>query len=154
MAIIPHGLYSVRSNPGCVSIINKTLLLAPTEKEMSETKSWGYHLIVNAAKCDAKAMSDKDVIYKFVKELVKEIDMVAYGEPQIVRFGTGNKAGYTLVQLIETSNICVHFADENREIYLDVFSCKEFEPKIVLNVLKKYFKNESFNMHFLERQAW
>jgi len=154
MAFIPYGLNSVRSNPGCVSIINKPLLLAPMEKEMDETKYWGYHFIVNAGGCDPKAISDKDVIYKFTKELVKTIDMVAYGEPQIVHFGTGNKAGYTLVQLIETSNICAHFVEENNEIYLDVFSCKDFEPKDVLKVVKKYFKNTSLNVHFLKRHVW
>ena len=120
---------------------------------MSETKYWGYHLIVNAGNCDPESIRDKDNIAKFTKELVKEIDMVAYGEPQIVHFGTGNKAGYTLVQLIETSNICAHFTEETNDFYLDVFSCKKFDPSIVLNVAKKYFKNQSFNMHFLQRQA-
>jgi S-adenosylmethionine/arginine decarboxylase-like enzyme len=79
--------------------------------------------------------------------------MVAYGEPQIVNFGTGNKEGYSLVQLIETSNICAHFANQDREIYLDVFSCKPFDERIVEDLIVKYFDAKSLRRAFLKRQA-
>jgi S-adenosylmethionine/arginine decarboxylase-like enzyme len=52
--------------------------------------------------------------------------MVPYGEPQVVHFGSGDKSGFTLVQLIETSNITAHFCEETDDMYLDVFSCKPF----------------------------
>ena len=120
---------------------------------MSENEYWGYHLILNVAGCDGDSIRSKDNIDKFTRDLVKKIDMVAYGDPQIVHFGTGNKAGYTLVQLIETSNICAHFVEETNDFYLDVFSCKEFEPKDVISVCKKYFKFTSYTMNFLKRQA-
>jgi hypothetical protein len=68
--------------------------------------------------------------------------MVPYGEPQIVMFGTGNKKGYTLVQLIETSNICAHFVEETDDIYLDVFSCKPFFKDVVKETVQKYFEPE------------
>lgn len=114
---------------------------------------WGYHTILDAAGCDPESIRSSENIYNFVKDLVKEIDMVAYGEPQIVNFGSGNKAGYTLVQLIETSNICAHFVEENNTMYLDVFSCKPYDPQLVVEVAKKWFKFESFKTAFVERQA-
>ena len=82
---------------------------------------------------------DKQTITNFVKELVPAIGMEAHGEPQIEHFGVGNKAGYTLVQLITTSNICGHFCDESGDFYLDVFSCKEFQVVTVRNLVIKYF---------------
>ena len=120
---------------------------------MSEKTYWGYHLIVNAGECDHAAITDYYTIFNFSKELVKQIDMVPYGDPQIVKFGTGNKEGYTLVQLIETSNICAHFVNETNALYLDVFSCKQFEPKIVLALVKAFFDAKKIETHFLERQA-
>lgn len=120
---------------------------------MNEKTYWGYHLIINAAECDHAAITDYYTIFNFTKELVKQIDMVAYGEPQIVNFGSGNKAGYTLVQLIETSNICAHFVNETDDIYLDVFSCKTFEPKIVVALVKAFFNAKKVETKFLERQA-
>ena len=101
--------------------------------------AWGYHFSMDCYEGDKEAIKDYDTVYKFTKELVEKIDMVAYGEPQIIHFGTGDKEGFTLIQLIETSNICAHFVNENGNFYLDVFSCKEFEPNVVEEVVKNYF---------------
>lgn len=114
---------------------------------------WGYHLMLDCAGCDEYAIRDYDVIYAFTKQLVKDIDMVAYGEPQIVNFGSGNKAGYTLVQLIETSNITAHFVNEDNTMYLDVFSCKEYDPTTVIKLVKQYFDAAKVRPSFITRQA-
>ena len=116
-------------------------------------RSWGYHLIVNAAGCNPEAIQSKEVIKAFSDELVKRIDMVAYGKPQIVRFGTSVQKGYTLVQLIETSCITAHFSEDTNEVYLDVFSCKIFKKNDALAVFNKYFKPKKMNTDFLTRQA-
>ena len=79
--------------------------------------------------------------------------MVPYGEPNVEHFGEGNKCGFTLVQLIQTSNICAHFVEETNDIYLDVFSCKAFDPKDVERVVKLYFAPQVCNRVFLHRQA-
>ncbi len=120
---------------------------------MSEEKYWGYHAIIDAAGCNHNAITSYDNIYNFAKQLVKDIDMVAYGEPQIVNFGSGDKAGYTLVQLIETSNICAHFVNENDTMYLDVFSCKPFDERVVEGLVVKYFGAKTIRRAFLKRQA-
>ena len=73
---------------------------------------WGYHAMLDCRACDIESIKSYDNVANFAKSLVKAIDMKAFGEPQIVHFGEGNKAGFTLVQLIETSNICAHFRSE------------------------------------------
>lgn len=114
---------------------------------------WGYHLLINARKCRPGAIRSSGVITDFSKDLVKKIRMVPYGEPQVVLFGTGNKKGYTLVQLIETSNICAHFVEETNDLYLDVFSCKPFRARDVNAVLDEYFAPESVKSILLRRDA-
>ena len=114
---------------------------------------WGKHLILDAANCRAVSIRSSQIIYNFTKDLVKKIDMVAYGEPQIVMFGTGNKKGYTLVQLIETSNITAHFVEETDDMYLDVFSCKDFDPHVVTGLVAEYFDPHNVTTHMLYRQA-
>jgi S-adenosylmethionine decarboxylase len=114
---------------------------------------WGYHLIVDCAGCDAESIQSAERIRSFAKHLVKEIDMIAYGEPTVVHFGSGDKSGYTLVQLIETSNICCHYVEENNSMYLDVFSCKPFEVDDVVRIVKLYFSPQKINKIFLNRQA-
>ena len=79
--------------------------------------------------------------------------MVPLGEPLIHHFGSGNKAGYTLVQLIETSNITAHFCEETNDMYLDVFSCKPFDPSVVEGVVYQHFGPLHNNRVFMTRQA-
>ena len=120
---------------------------------MSALRTWGKHLILDAAGCSPKRIGSAVVIKNFTNELVRRIDMVAYGDPQIVMFGTGNKKGYTLIQLIETSNIAAHFVEENNTMYLDVFSCKDFDPSIVKEVVREYFDAQRFSSRVFLRQA-
>lgn len=101
---------------------------------------WGYHLSLDCRAGNKDLIKDRDTVANFAKELVKEIDMVAYGEPQIIHFGEGDKEGFTLVQLIETSNICAHFCNDTGDFYVDVFSCKHFVPSVVEEVVKIYFE--------------
>ena len=115
--------------------------------------TWGKHLIVDAARCSPVMIRSPVVIRNFTRDLVRRIDMVAYGQPQIVMFGTGNKKGFTLVQLIETSNICAHFVEENNSMYLDVFSCKDFNPEDVTDVIHEYFDAQKMVTKVFNRQA-
>jgi S-adenosylmethionine/arginine decarboxylase-like enzyme len=100
-------------------------------------------------------MTDKDNIKNFVQELVIAIDMVAIGNPWIERTAIGipDKEGFSLYQLIVNSNISAHFVDVPRQIYLDVFSCKNFDRKIVIEIVKKYFNPEKINQNFVIRDA-
>ena len=122
-------------------------------KGTRKTKSWGYHLTIDAGGCDHTALRSKATISAVTKELVSRIDMVAYGKPRIVMFGEGNKKGYTLIQLIETSNIAAHFVEETDDIYLDIFSCKKFVLNDAIAVFKKYFKPSTMVKRFVVRQA-
>ena len=116
---------------------------------------WGYHLLLDIKGSDKEAITNKETLAEFVKTLVKKIDMVAYGEPILEHFATHNPkaAGYSLVQLIETSSITGHFVDHNGDSYLDIFSCKPFEVEDALSVVKEYFNPEDVNFKFLKRSA-
>jgi S-adenosylmethionine/arginine decarboxylase-like enzyme len=86
---------------------------------------WGSEFIADCGGCDLALISDAENIRLFSKELVEKIKMVAYGEPQIVHFGSEDKAGYTLVQLIETSNITAHYSEDTCSFFLNVFGRNE-----------------------------
>lgn len=115
--------------------------------------AWGKHMILNLYKCNKIHIMNKTRIEDFSKTLVKRIDMKAYGMPQVIHFGEANKAGYTLVQLIETSNITGHFCDESGNAYLDIFSCKDFCEKKVVDCVSEYFEPEGKQTYVFERDA-
>ena len=114
---------------------------------------WGYHLILDVKECAKDLATDSEYITKWIKDLVAEIDMVAFGEPNIIHFGHGEEhlSGWTAIQLIETSNIVAHFCDSYGDCYLDVFSCKEFDVDKVVNHFNKWFEPKEIQKMFLNR---
>ena len=119
----------------------------------SNMSHFGYHLMLDCSGCNTNFAS-RDTIYKFTKDLVNRIDMIAYGEPIIEYLLPGDpKQGYSLMQLITTSNICGHFMELDGTAYFDIFSCKEFDINTAQNVVKKYFNPKKIKVNFLTRHA-
>ena len=99
-------------------------------------------------------IDNRETIYDFVKRLVTEIDMVAHGEPVIEYLLPGDpKQGYSLMQLITTSNICGHFMELDGTAYFDIFSCKEFDIDVAQRIVKEYFNPKKVRVNFLTRHA-
>jgi S-adenosylmethionine/arginine decarboxylase-like enzyme len=113
---------------------------------------WGYHLMLDCSGCTK--IDSKENIYNFVKDLVKRIDMTAHGEPIIEYLLPGDpKQGYSMVQLITTSNLSGHFMELDGTAYFDIFSCKEFEIDTVKKVVNEYFAPSKMRVNFLTRHA-
>lgn len=101
---------------------------------------WGLLTSIDLRKCDPAKIASKEVITQFSIDLCKYIDMKRFGEPIVVRFGADPRVqGYSLAQLIETSLISGHFAENSARAFIDVFSCKEYPPKKVADYCAKYF---------------
>ena len=116
---------------------------------------WGKHLILDCSSCDREAVQSADDIRAFSADLVASIGMVAYGEPLLAHFATHlpEAAGYSLVQLIETSAVSGHFCDASGDAYLDVFSCKDFDSEVAMGVVERHLGPESIKKVELSRDA-
>lgn len=118
---------------------------------------WGVSFSIDCRQCDGNIINSKEKLESWVKQLVKDIEMVAYGEPQIVWFGEkgSNKEGFTVVQLIETSNIICHCNSSDNSMYLDLFTCKimdNLQEKIEKNLFD-WFNPVHITLTKLNRQA-
>ena len=101
-----------------------------------------------------RGIAEKENIYNFVKEIVKRIDMVAHGEPIIEYLLPGDpKQGYSMLQLITTSNLSAHFMELDGTAYFDVFSCKPFDIEEAKLVVQEYFNPEKMRVNFITRHA-
>ena len=100
-------------------------------------KKYGSELILDLHNCDPTTFNRK-YIRKYFIELCKVIDMqraklswwddhgVAPEEQQTLP----HLKGTTAVQFIMTSNIVIHTLDLLGAVYVNIFSCKDFDPKI------------------------
>ena len=116
---------------------------------------WGYHLLLDCGGCELDAITNPKILTAWAKELVERIEMVPYGEPQVIHFGHNeyHLAGWTVIQLIETSNIMAHFNDNTGEGYIDIFSCKNYDIDDAISVVAEYFNPKKIRKTFLTRQA-
>ena len=116
--------------------------------EAIERNAWGIASSVDIYNCDPATIRDANAIRRFVVELCDLIEMKRFGETQVVHFGEDERvAGYSMVQLIETSLISGHFANQTNAVYLDVFSCKPYLAENVQKFAQEYFKGNHSNLN-------
>jgi len=95
---------------------------------------------IDLKNCDLSIMQDKEAITKFSSMIIKLLDMEPVGELQIAKFGNEGLYGFSFSQFIMTSLLSGHFIEKTRSIYIDIFSCKEYDPKKVVEFSAMYFK--------------
>ena len=79
--------------------------------------------------------------------------MKRFGDTTVVHFGEDEKvAGYSMTQLIETSLISGHFANLTNTAYLDIFSCKMYDPDKTAEFAMKFFKAQNCNLQVTRRK--
>lgn len=95
------------------------------ELVINDTIYYGMHALISMQNC-SEDITSIEFMKTLLVEIVEKINMTAFKEPMVFRFGEGNQVGLSGVQLIETSLISFHTNDMKRDLYLDVFSCKSF----------------------------
>lgn len=111
-----------------------------------ETGAWGLVTAIDLSDCNPEILRDRDAIYNYTVEVCNRLGVKRFGEPIIVHFGADEKvAGYSLVQLIETSLVSGHFANLTNRIYLDIFSCAYYNPNEMIEFSKEFFQAKGHN---------
>jgi len=108
---------------------------------------WGIASSFDIYDCNPETIRDADKIREFVVKLCDLIQMRRFGETTVVHFGEDEKvAAFSMVQLIETSLISAHFANLTNTVYLDVFSCKPYDPAVVEEFAQEFFEGARCNV--------
>ncbi len=102
--------------------------------------AWGLSTSIDLHHCDPRTISDPAAVERFTIELCELIGMNRFGDCVVVNFGEDPRvSGLSLVQLIETSCITGHFADQTGAAYPDIFSCKYYNPWVVAEFARAFF---------------
>ena len=108
------------------------------EAEFRASRAWGIATAIDMYGCDPDAIRNAELIERFTRELCDMLQVKRFGEPRIVRFGNDPTVyGYSMVQLIETSLVSAHFAEESNAVYLDIFSCKWYNAEVAAEFARK-----------------
>ncbi len=121
-------------------------------------KYYGKELILDLHGCDVSRFNRKK-IKKYFVQLCALIDMERcklswwddHGLPPEDCQTEPHLKGTTAVQFIMTSNIVIHTLDLLGAVYVNIFSCKEFDPKVAEEFTAEWFKGTVVNSHFIDR---
>ena len=121
--------------------------------------NYGKELILDIHHCDPSTFNRKS-IKNFFKELCELIDMEKeklcwwddLNTPEEEKETEPHLKGTTAIQFIKTSNITIHTLDLLKSVYLNIFSCKDFDPEIVKQFTEEWFKGKIVNNHVIERK--
>jgi S-adenosylmethionine/arginine decarboxylase-like enzyme len=119
---------------------------------------YGYELILDLHRCDVGKFT-RAYIDQFFTELCELIDMekcvvhfwddvgVPLDEQQI----SPQTKGTSAVCFILTSSIVVHTLDLLEAVYINIFSCKRFDPNRANHFVQNWFSAGSCEAKFVER---
>ncbi len=121
--------------------------------------SYGKELILDIHNCDSSTFTRKS-IRNFFKELCGLIEMKRsrlvwwddYGVLPEEQETEPHLKGTSAVQFIETSNIVIHTLHILESVYLNIFSCKDFDTNVAKEFTQEWFKGKIANSHVIERR--
>jgi S-adenosylmethionine/arginine decarboxylase-like enzyme len=118
-----------------------------------KNQCWGLLSSLDAKNCDPELIRSEEAIKEYVLKLCELIKMKRFQDTVVVNFGEDEKvAGYSMVQLIETSCISGHFANQTNASYIDIFSCKIYNPYVAAEFTRDFFKATDAAVHICFRK--
>lgn len=119
---------------------------------------YGKELILDIHNCDPKKFN-RNVIKKYFEELCKSIDMKRskltwwddYNVPEEERQTESHLKGTSAVQFIMTSNITIHTLDLLGAVYINIFSCKDFDSETAKKITADWFNGNIVNSLEIDR---
>lgn len=120
--------------------------------------TYGKELILDLHNCNPKKFT-RYHLKKFFTELCEEIDMEACkvswwdykGYPEEYKKAPIHLKGTSAIQFISTSNITIHTLDVLKSVYLNIFTCKDFNPDKARVFCEEFFEGTAVKSTLIER---
>ena len=104
-------------------------------------RQFGKHLIVDAYGTIPEVLFSFDKVFKFLNSLPQKIHMKKLTVPYVVQVDHRIKkeSGISGFIMIYTSHISCHTWPLKQYISIDVYSCKDFEERKIINLIKNFW---------------
>ena len=112
-------------------------------------KPYGKELILDLHHCDTSKFNRKDltIFFKQVCDLIdmKRCKLIFWdykGYPKEYEKAADHLKGTSAIQFISTSDVRIHTLDALKKVYINIFTCKDFDPKVAAEFCKNYFNGK------------
>ncbi len=121
-------------------------------------KKYGVELILDLHGCDPSTFT-RDSIGRYFERLCELIDMKRealhfwddIGVPEEDKQTSPHTQGTSAVQFILTSSIVIHALDQLGAVYVNMFSCKAFDPGVAEAFTVDWFGADDCTARFISR---
>ena len=112
------------------------------KQNQNDTNPYGLELIMDLHDCDLEGLVNKEKLTDFFVKLCELIDMKRHGDPLFWEDNSDipHLRGVSAMQFIETSTIVCHPLPMLNAVYINVFSCKDFDTKIALDFCTEFWR--------------
>lgn len=118
---------------------------------------YGKELILDLHNC--KVTFDRAMIRQFMEEVCDLLEMERadlhfwdYDDLREKQAAPDHLAGTSAVQFITTSNITIHTLDRLNAVYLNIFTCKDLDSKMISNFCERFWQGDIQQCLLIGRQ--
>ncbi len=103
---------------------------------------FGKHITIDASGCNMKKLVDQRLIYTLLNKLPEQLGMTKMTLPYVVQWMDkgATMPGISGFVMIAESHISVHTFPEKDYVFIDVFSCINFNVKKAIKLLVEFFE--------------
>jgi len=122
-------------------------------------KAYGWELVMDLKDANPERFNRKDLKKYLIALCDDVIDMKRerlcwwddHKVPEEERQTEAHTKGTSLVQFILTSTIVIHTLDDLKQVFVNIFSCKEFDPEKALRFTMFWFQAQAADATLLTR---
>ncbi len=109
--------------------------------------------MIDAGVCDVSKLSDAQLVYDVLNQLPEKIGMTRMTLPYVVKWQDkwAEIPGYSGFVMIAESHISIHTFPQERYVFIDLFSCREFDIETAKAYLIEAFGAKKVTCSFAKR---
>lgn len=115
---------------------------------------FGPHLMVDGYNANFEVLASVEAITNLLDTLPAEIGMTKIMPPYVFKYDGGDKPedwGVSGFVIIAESHISIHTFPEKGYFSMDIFSCKDFDISVALEIIKSFFGTEDLEVQTTSR---
>ena len=115
---------------------------------------FGLHVTIDASGCNKRKLSSVTLVYDILNKLPDKIGMTKMTLPYVVKWldkfahGTEGISGFVM---IAESHISIHTFPDQDYVFMDIFSCRDFDAEMAIKYLLEAFEATRCEKHVLKR---
>lgn len=110
-----------------------------------------FHYTIDLQDCKSEQLGDINVIKQYIIDICIFLYQNRKGQPNILKFP--DAGGITATQILQDSLLSIHTYPEHSMVYIDLFSCKAYNPSQFLDYTKIFFKSNKATMARVHRMG-